>query len=122
MTESHANETHTGEPFVSQLRARQDGLIVGDAAGTVAGDLLHLRVQLAEAWDAVRVDAPAAATVASVKLAALSELAGATADPATYVTKLRGFEVLDENASLAEAGVVDGSTLFLQPRRRRPVR
>ena len=121
MTETSANEAHTGEPFVSQLRARQDVITVGDASGGAAG-VLHLRVQLAEAWDAVRVEAPAGASVASVKLASLAELGGAGADPATYVTKLRGFEVLDENASLAEAGVVEGSTLFLQPRRRRPVR
>jgi len=38
------------------------------------------------------------------------------------VLKLRGWEILDENASLAEAGVVDGSILLMTYRRRRPVR
>ena len=39
-----------------------------------------------------------------------------------FVVKLRGWEILDEAASLADAGVIDGSILLLTFRRRRPVR
>ena len=41
---------------------------------------------------------------------------------ADFVVKLRGWEILDEGASLADAGVIDGSILLLTFRRRRPVR
>ena len=46
----------------------------------------------------------------------------ADAIPQDFVVKLRGWEVLDESASLADAGVVDGSILLLTYRRRRAVR
>jgi hypothetical protein len=36
--------------------------------------------------------------------------------------KLNGFEVLDEYASLSEAGAVDGCTFLLHARRKSPVR
>ena len=39
-----------------------------------------------------------------------------------FVVKLRGWEILDEAASLADAGVIDGSILLMTHRRRRPVR
>ena len=41
-------------------------------------------------------------------------------DPADR--KLRGWEVLDEGASLADAGATDGSIFLLTHRRRRPVK
>jgi hypothetical protein len=43
-------------------------------------------------------------------------------DASEYVIKLRGFEVLDENVSLADAGARNGSIFLLTHRRRRPVR
>jgi hypothetical protein len=39
-----------------------------------------------------------------------------------YVLKLNGWEVLDESASLAATGAVDGSIFLVTGRRRRPVR
>jgi hypothetical protein len=39
-----------------------------------------------------------------------------------FVLKLRGWEILDEAVSLADAGVIDGSILLLTHRRRRAVR
>ena len=39
-----------------------------------------------------------------------------------YVVKLRGFEVHDESQSLEGIGALDGSTLLVIARRRRPVR
>jgi hypothetical protein len=42
--------------------------------------------------------------------------------PEEFVMKLRGWEVLDESASLTDAGAIDGSIFLLTYRRRRPVR
>jgi hypothetical protein len=42
--------------------------------------------------------------------------------PAEVVVKLRGAEVGDEAQGVRAAGALDGSTLFLALRRRRPVR
>jgi hypothetical protein len=39
-----------------------------------------------------------------------------------FVFKLRGWEILDEVVSHADAGVIDGSILLLTHRRRRAVR
>jgi hypothetical protein len=60
--------------------------------------------------------------VLSVKIAALRSLYPDVDHPDNWVIKLGGFEVLDESASLAEAGAVDGSIFLLTGRRRRPVR
>ncbi len=82
---------------------------------------MTVRVQVPEVWDMVRMDAAAAEPVLAIKNAALSELMP-RADHRDYVMKLRGFEVLDEGESLADAGALDGSTFLLTSRRRRPVR
>jgi hypothetical protein len=104
-------------PFVTQLRTTGDVLRVG------AGEpVISLRVQLAEAWDTVRVEAPSHEPVVSVKVRALEALAPDARRHEDYVLKLNGFEILDENASLADAGAVDGSIFLLSHRRRRPVR
>jgi hypothetical protein len=59
--------------------------------------------------------------VIALKQSALETLVP-NAEQAEFVTKLRGFEVLDESASLSAAGVANGSTLLVTYRRRRPVR
>ena len=105
-------------PFVSQLRTGPEVLVIGSGGGP----RLHLRVQLADVWDTVRVEAPASEPLISVKLRVLEELGVEPVDQVAYVTKLGGFEMLDENLSLQEIGVTDGSTLLLAVRRRRPVR
>ena len=104
-------------PFVTQLRARPEAIRLGTAGAPV----ITLRVQVPEVWDTVRVDAAPDTTVLTVKERALETLMSG-ADQAEYVTKLLGFEVLDETASLEAAGVVNGSTLLVTSRRRRPVR
>ncbi|HET7737296.1 MAG TPA: hypothetical protein VFK32_01865, partial [Tepidiformaceae bacterium] len=83
--------------------------------------VITVRVQVPETWDTVRVDAPADTPVITVKERALETLMPG-ANQAEYVTKLRGFEVLDETASLEVAGAMNGSTLLVTFRRRRPVR
>jgi len=84
--------------------------------------VLHIRVQVMDLWDSVRVDAPPTETVLSVKSAALAALYPDGADPDDLVVRLHGYEILDEAQSLSEVGVRDGSILLLVARRRRPVR
>jgi hypothetical protein len=107
-----------GAPFVAQLRSRPDAIRIGDPADQT----ITIRVQMAEVWDTVRIEVPPTEPVISVKVAALAALYPDGDRPEDFVVKLNGFEVLDENASLAEVGAVDGSTFLLHFRRRRPVR
>jgi hypothetical protein len=105
--------------FVNELRTVDDDVIrVGGGNGSV----LHIRVQAAELWDTLRVDAPASGSVESVKTAALDRFFPLGCDTNEFVVKLRGFEILDEMRSLEDAGVKDGSTLLVSRRRRRPVK
>lgn len=105
-------------PFVSELRVTDDVIVVRGGDGAV----LRLRVQAADLWDALRVDAPESASVASVKAAAFQAFYPGGAATSEFIVKLRGFEILDENATLAASGVKDGSTLLIAWRKRRPVR
>jgi hypothetical protein len=104
-------------PFVATLRARKQGIRIG-AAGVPT---ITVRVEIPELWDVVRIEVPPTETVLSVKVAALAALSP-RADQRHYVMKLRGFEMLDEQQSLADAGAIDGSIFLLTHRRRRPVR
>ena len=105
-------------PFVAQLRARPGVLRLGSDGQA----RITLRVQLAEAWDMVRVETPATEPVAAVKAKALAALQPGDEPADAFVVKLNGFEVLDENVSVADAGATNGSTFLLSYRRRRPVR
>lgn len=105
-------------PFVSELR--NQGEVIRVAGGD--GSVMHLRVQAAELWDALRVDAPGTASVASVKEAALGSFFPMGVNAAEFVAKVRGFEILHEDESLEASGVRDGSTILLARRRRRPVK
>jgi hypothetical protein len=107
----------TATPFVAQLRSRPEAIRLGTAGDPV----ITVRVQVPEVWDTVRIDAPPDTPVLVVKQRALEVLMPG-AEPVEFVTKLRGWEVLDETASLSTAGVVNGSTLLVTYRRRRPVR
>ena len=104
-------------PFVSKLRARPEVIRLGTSSVPV----ITVRVQVPEVWDTVRIDAPPDTPVLTLKVRALDVLMP-TAEQAEWMTKLRGFEVLDETASLSAAGVENGSTLLVTSRRRRPVR
>jgi hypothetical protein len=104
-------------PFVSTLRARRESVPVG----LQAGDSIFVRVEIPEIWDVVRIQASPSETVLAVKVAALAALSP-RGDQRDYVMKLNGFEVLDEQNTLAEAGAKQNSTFLLTHRRRRPVR
>lgn len=103
--------------FVSQLRTRDVVRLAPEGAPA-----LRVRVEVQEAWDVVRVDATANTPVVQVKQAALQVLQPDAEYHEDFVTKLRGWEILDEGQSLGQAGVLDGSTLLLHGRRKRPVR
>lgn len=106
-------------PFVTNLRSGSDEALRIGGAG---GEVLHLRAQVASMWDAVRVDAAPDATIRELKTAVLAHLVPDSFPADQYVVKLRGFEVLDENASIAEAGGKNGSIFLILDRRRRPIR
>jgi len=107
----------TARPFVSELRTRDGVLRIGSGTPTMT-----LRVEAAEVWDAVIVETNPSSPVSELKRAAVTALLGAKANPDDFVLKLRGFEVLNEDVSLAEAGAIDGSIFLVTYRRRRPVR
>jgi hypothetical protein len=106
------------EPFVASLRTSKEAPV---AVGTPGPDALTIRVEVPERWDVALLSAAPTASVAQVKLAALGEVSPDD-DASEYVIKLRGFEIFDENVSLATAGARDGSIFLLTHRRRRPVR
>lgn len=91
------------------------------AVGVQGPDSLSIRVEVPERWDVALLSAAPTASVADVKLAALRAVSPDD-DATEYVIKLRGFEVLDENVSIAAASARDGSIFLLTHRRRRPVR
>ncbi|HYW49859.1 MAG TPA: hypothetical protein VE861_04585 [Gemmatimonadaceae bacterium] len=105
-------------PFVTQLRTPADAIsLASPGAATIT-----IRVQMLEAWDALKVIVEPMTPVATVKSRALAVLAPDIPQPGDVVTKLGGFEIRDEALSLAAAGVKDGSTLLLHLRRRQPLK
>ncbi|MBK6489870.1 MAG: hypothetical protein IPF98_24115 [Gemmatimonadetes bacterium] len=106
-------------PFTASLRSRSDGLRLGTGNEPV----ITLRVQVPDVWDTIRIEAPADTPVAVVKARALQALMPDEAvNHADFVMKLAGWEVLDEQVALSEAGARNGSIFLLTSRRRRPVR
>ena len=105
--------------FVAHVRARPETVrLAPEGAPTIA-----VRVEMPEVWDVVRFAVSPAEPTINLKRRALEELAPDMGEHhEDFVFKLRGWEVLDENAPLAEVGVVDGSILLLTHRRKRPVR
>lgn len=104
--------------FVNGLRSRP-GTIELAPAGTHA---ITVRVEIPEVWDVVRLRVSPGATVREVKREAIAALQPDAQHVEDYIAKLRGWEVLNEDATLTEAGLVDGSILLVHYRRKRPVR
>ena len=102
--------------FVNSLRNQGAPLRLG----TGSGDVLHLRAQVLEAWDAIRIDADPSASVRSLKHLALQTLYPNVVE-SDYVVKLHGWEVLDEDAPISSTGARNGSIFLISDRRRRPV-
>jgi hypothetical protein len=104
-------------PFVNSLRAAGPPFILGSASN----QMLHVRAQVLEAWDAIRIDANPSASVRSLKQLALRELYPDARREEEYVVKLHGFEILDEDAPISSTPARNGSTFLITDRRRRPV-
>lgn len=82
---------------------------------------LPVRVMVQDAWDQVLLQLPASTPVSELKRQALQRT-HVDRDPAGYLVKFRGAELLDENRTLDDAGVVSNAQFIVLPRRRRPVR
>lgn len=104
-------------PFVNSLRTRGEPFRLGAPSDQV----LRLRAQVLEAWDAIRIDANPHASVKSLKELALRELYPDVRHDDEYVVKLNGFEILDEDAPISSTAARNGSTFLIADRRRRPV-
>jgi hypothetical protein len=104
-------------PFVNSLRAGGAPLVLGSPAN----QMLHLRAQVLEAWDAIRIDANPSASVKSLKQLTLRELYPDVQHEDDFVVKLHGFEILDEDAPISSTPARNGSTFLITDRRRRPV-
>ncbi len=105
--------------FVNSLRVRPEIIRLGSEQAPV---LWTVRVQAAEVWDAVRIEATPETRVRDVKQAAMALLLPDVEQIDSYLVKLHGAEVTNEAQSLQLAGARDASTLFVTGRRRRPVR
>ena len=68
-------------------------------------ELLQVRVMVEDVWDEVALEATG-----------VHEPAG------EFEAKFRGALLMDEDRSVADVGMVKGSSIILVPRRRRPVR
>ena len=105
-------------PFVTGLRSRPSTIRLAPEGARV----ITIRVEMPEVWDVVRIAVAPSEPVLAVKVRALAALFPEAQMHEDFVLKLHGWEILDEAASLAAAGVVDGSILLLTHRRRRAVR
>ncbi|MDB4889250.1 MAG: hypothetical protein JWL61_1105 [Gemmatimonadetes bacterium] len=106
------------EPFVAQLRARGTALqIVADGAPSIT-----VRIEMPEVWDTVKAEVSPNTPVRELKRRALEALYPVDEPVEEFVLKLRGWEVLNEDASIADVGGRDGSIFLLTFRRRRAVR
>ena len=106
------------EPFVAQLRTRGDTIELASPGGPA----ITVRVEMPEVWDVFAMSVAPTESLLTVKQAALDALYPTAKRAEDFVLKYKGWEILNERASLADAGVVDGGILLLTYRRRRAVR
>jgi len=104
-------------PFVTQLRSDPRAIEIAKPGPTS----LTLRVEASDVWATVRVTVQPDTIVAEVKERVVAHVFP-NQPVEEFILKFRGWEVLDERASVTDAGLVDGSILLLAYRRRRPVR
>jgi hypothetical protein len=105
--------------FVTTLRARPHTFRLPNEHSET---LWTIRVQCLETWDAVRMDVAPESRVREVKQAAMAILMPDVDNFDEYVVKLHGSEIHAESNSMNAIGAMDGSTLLIMSRRRRPVR
>lgn len=80
-----------------------------------------VRVTLMDTWDELSLEVPPETTFTELKRRVL-ELSHSPRDPARFVVKYRGAQVLEEGATLSSLGVPRNAALIMLPRRREPVR
>src|SRR4051795_913606 len=79
---------------------------------------LPLRVMVEDVWDEVLLELAPETAVGEIKRQALA-LTRVKGDPAHYVLKYRGAELLDESQTVASSGLVpNGALIVMAPRRR----
>ena len=105
--------------FVNSLRVRPEIIRLANEQAPL---VWTVRVQAAEVWDAVRIEATPGTRVCDVKQAAMALLLPDVEQIDSFLVKLHGAEVVNEAQSLQSVGAHDASTLFVTGRRRRPVR
>ncbi len=88
-----------------------------------AAERFAVRVMVTPVWDQVFLAVDADTTVAKLKRDALqAALKRSGIDPADYVVKFRGAQVLDESDTLGRLGAVPNAPFIVLPARRQPVR
>jgi hypothetical protein len=105
-------------PFVNSLRTHGAPLRIGSPQG---GDVLHVRAQVLEAWDAIKVEIDPSTSVRTLKRLALRELYPDPRHEPDFIVKLRGYQIFDEDAPISSTGARNGSIFLITDRRRRPV-
>jgi hypothetical protein len=83
--------------------------------------LVPVRVTVADVWDSVALDLAPSTSLAELKREALMR-SRIVRDPAEYVIKFRGAEMLDESTTLKDAGIPPNAPLIVLPWRRRPLK
>ena len=83
--------------------------------------VLPVRVTVEDAWDEVYLELPDQTPLTELKRAALDRVR-VTRSPSEYLLKYRGAELMDEDRSLRDAGLVPNAAVIVLSRRRRPVR
>jgi hypothetical protein len=81
-----------------------------------------VRVTVTPVWDQVVMAAEPSTRVAELKRQALESAWKRRVDPADYVVKFRGAQVLDESATLSALGAGPNAPFIVMPARRLPVR
>ncbi len=82
---------------------------------------MPVRVMLTDVWDEFHLDISGDTPLAQLKQQVL-DLGRVPADPDRYVVKYRGAQLLNEDKSLADLGLVRNAALIMLPRRRQAVR
>lgn len=103
--------------FVAQLRASRTPITLAEGGGTIT-----LRVEASDIWETARVTEKPTTEVAEFRRDVVKALFGEAAHEDDFVLKHRGWELLDPFATLAAAGIGNGSIVLVAYRRRRPVR
>lgn len=86
-----------------------------------ASEAIPVRITVEDSLDQVTLNLSQGTRIDEAKTRALA-MTHTARDPAKYLVKYRGAELLDESRTLADAGVVSNAALIVLSRQRRPVR